>query len=42
MISPMHRQTFSLATGACLDDPAVAVPTYPVRLSGGAVEVGAP
>ncbi|MET9067481.1 nitrite reductase small subunit NirD [Streptosporangium sandarakinum] len=42
VISPMHRQAFSLATGACLDDPAVAVPTYPVRLAGGAVEVSAP
>ncbi|GAA3447286.1 nitrite reductase small subunit NirD [Planomonospora venezuelensis] len=37
--SPMHKQVFSLVTGECLDDPAVTVPTYPVRLSGGAVEV---
>ncbi|GAT68647.1 nitrite reductase small subunit NirD [Planomonospora sp. ID91781] len=40
--SPMHKQVFSLVTGRCLDDPATAVPTYPVRLSGGAVEVRVP
>ncbi|MEU4406928.1 nitrite reductase small subunit NirD [Streptosporangium sp. NPDC023963] len=38
--SPMHKQVFSLATGVCLDDPAVAVPTYPIRVAGGTVEVG--
>ncbi|WP_436759808.1 nitrite reductase small subunit NirD [Streptosporangium sp. V21-05] len=37
--SPMHKQVFSLATGVCLDDPAVAVPTYPIRVTGGTVEV---
>ncbi|MFF0311581.1 nitrite reductase small subunit NirD [Streptosporangium sp. NPDC004379] len=42
VISPMHRQAFSLVTGVCLDDPAVTVPTYPVRLADGAVEVSAP
>ncbi|GAA3113475.1 nitrite reductase small subunit NirD [Planomonospora alba] len=40
--SPMHKQVFSLVTGVCLDDPAVAVPVYPVRRSGGAVEVRLP
>ncbi|MBB2913779.1 nitrite reductase (NADH) small subunit [Streptosporangium becharense] len=40
--SPMHKQVFSLVTGVCLDDPAVSVPTYPVRVAAdGAVEVGA-
>ena len=33
--SPLHKQVFSLASGRCLDDPAVAVPTYPVRLNDG-------
>ncbi|MGV9779245.1 nitrite reductase small subunit NirD [Streptosporangium sp. NPDC003464] len=37
--SPMHKQVFSLVTGVCLDDPAAAVPTYPVRVADGAVEV---
>lgn len=37
--SPLHKQVFSLATGRCLDDDAMAVPTYPVRLNGGIVEV---
>jgi nitrite reductase (NADH) small subunit len=37
--SPMYKQSFSLRTGQCLDDPAVRVVTYPVRLSGDFVEV---
>lgn len=38
--SPMHKQVYSLVTGACLDDPTLAVPTYRVRVSDGRVEVG--
>ncbi|WP_271218341.1 nitrite reductase small subunit NirD [Streptosporangium carneum] len=38
--SPMHKQVFSLATGVCMDDPSAAVPTYPVRVAHGTVEVG--
>ncbi|WP_067185865.1 nitrite reductase small subunit NirD [Microtetraspora niveoalba] len=38
--SPMHKQVFSLASGVSLDDPATAVPTYPVRVVDGTVEVG--
>jgi nitrite reductase (NADH) small subunit len=37
--SPVYKQVFDLATGVCLDDPDVAVPTYPVRLVNGIVEV---
>ena len=37
--SPLHKQVFSLASGRCLDDEAVAVPTYPIRLNNGIVEV---
>lgn len=37
--SPLHKQVFDLSTGACLDDPAVAVPAYPVRVRDGRVEV---
>jgi nitrite reductase (NADH) small subunit len=39
--SPMHKQAFDLRTGVCLDDPAYAVPTYPVRVVDGVVHVGA-
>jgi nitrite reductase (NADH) small subunit len=40
--SPVYKQSFDLRTGACLDDPTVAVPTFPVRLVDGRVEVGLP
>ncbi|GAA2301332.1 nitrite reductase small subunit NirD [Actinomadura luteofluorescens] len=37
--SPMYKQVFDLRTGVCLDDPRVALPTFPVRRSGDRVEV---
>jgi nitrite reductase (NADH) small subunit len=37
--SPIFKQSFDLRTGQCLDDPAVTLRTYPVRLRGGRVEV---
>jgi nitrite reductase (NADH) small subunit len=37
--SPMYKQAFDLRTGRCLDDPDVAVPSYPVRVHDGVVEV---
>ena len=40
--SPLLKQTFSLRTGAALDDPAVALPTYGVRVQHGIVNVGLP
>lgn len=40
--SPIYKQVFELATGICLDDASVKVPTYPVRLAGGVVEVRSP
>jgi nitrite reductase (NADH) small subunit len=40
--SPMYKQVFDLTTGRCLDDPAVRVPTFGVRLQGPRVEVGRP
>jgi nitrite reductase (NADH) small subunit len=41
--SPVYKQGFDLATGTCLDDPAVAVPTYPVAVCDeGWVSVGVP
>jgi nitrite reductase (NADH) small subunit len=30
--SPVYKQGFDLRTGVCLDDPEVAVPTYPVTV----------
>ncbi|WP_435770302.1 nitrite reductase small subunit NirD [Nocardioides sp. SYSU DS0651] len=39
--SPLLKHPFDLRTGACLDDPSVAVPTYEVRVvEGGVVLVG--
>jgi nitrite reductase (NADH) small subunit len=40
--SPMHKQAFDLRTGQCLDDAAVRVPTYDVRVDEGVVLVGLP
>jgi nitrite reductase (NADH) small subunit len=37
--SPIYKQNFSLATGECLDDPTVRLPTYPARVRAGKVEV---
>jgi nitrite reductase (NADH) small subunit len=34
------RHAFDLRTGVCLDDPAVSVPSYAVRVVDGAVQVG--
>ena len=42
LVSPLHKQTFDLTSGRCLDDTAVAVATYPVRRSGDLVEVHGP
>ena len=30
--SPIYKQSFSLLTGECLDDPTVTLPTYPVQV----------
>jgi nitrite reductase (NADH) small subunit len=40
--SPMYKQPFDLRTGHCLDDPAVSVPTFDVRVVDGGVQVLAP
>jgi nitrite reductase (NADH) small subunit len=39
-VSPVYKQAFNLRTGICVDDPAVSVATYPVRLENGTVLVG--
>ena len=38
--SPMHKQAFDLRTGQCLDDAAVRVPAYHVKVERGTVLVG--
>jgi nitrite reductase (NADH) small subunit len=38
----MYKQVFDLTTGRCLDDPAVRVATFGVRVDGGRVEVALP
>jgi len=37
--SPIYKQSFDLRTGQCLDDPAVRVPVYPVRVRAERVEI---
>jgi nitrite reductase (NADH) small subunit len=37
--SPIYKQSFCLQTGVCLDDPAVRVPVYDVRVTDGIVEL---
>lgn len=37
--SPIHKQHFVLNTGECLEDEAVSIKTYPVRVNGGKVEL---
>jgi nitrite reductase (NADH) small subunit len=39
VVSPLHKQRFSLRTGRCLDDPSVGVAVFDVRVSGGQLEV---
>lgn len=31
--SPIYKQSFSLLTGECLDDPSVKLPTYPLQVT---------
>jgi nitrite reductase (NADH) small subunit len=38
--SPIYKQNFSLVTGKCLDDNSVRIPTYPVRVVEGNIQVG--
>src|SRR5947199_9330680 len=40
--SPVYKQSFDLTTGRCLDDPSIAVATFPVRAVDGRVGVGLP
>lgn len=38
--SPIYKQNFNLITGQCLDDETVTVPTYPVQVTDGQVQIG--
>lgn len=40
VVSPMYKQAFDLRDGRSLDDPSVTLPTWPVRVVRGVVEVG--
>jgi len=37
--SPMHKQSFDLRTGQCLDDPEVSIQVWPTRVADGWVEI---
>jgi nitrite reductase (NADH) small subunit len=36
--SPMHKQSYDLVTGECLDDAALSLRVWPTRVVDGAVE----
>lgn len=40
--SPIFKQSFDLRTGQCLDDPAVRLASYPVRVVEGRILVAMP
>ena len=37
--SPIYKQSFSLQTGECLDDPSVRLQVFPIRVVGGRVQL---
>ncbi|MQM27696.1 nitrite reductase small subunit NirD [Glycomyces albidus] len=41
VVSPLLKQAFSLKTGVCLDDEAVALEVYAVEVVDGQIRVGA-
>lgn len=40
LASPIHKQSYDLATGECLNQEGLRLKTYDVRIRGEAVEVG--
>jgi len=38
--SPLYKQHFNLQTGVCVEDAAVSVPVYPIRIENGRVAIG--
>jgi nitrite reductase (NADH) small subunit len=37
--SPIFKQSFSLLSGQCLDDPATSIPVYPARVRDGQIQI---
>ncbi len=37
--SPIYKQNFNLKTGECLDDESVSIPSYPVKVVDGLVQI---
>ena len=37
--SPLYKQHFNLQTGGCLEDEAVTIPAYGIRIENGKVQV---
>ncbi|MBT0586031.1 nitrite reductase small subunit NirD [Alteromonas oceanisediminis] len=35
--SPLYKQRYHLSTGDCLDNPDIAIPTYPAKIENGRV-----
>jgi nitrite reductase (NADH) small subunit len=40
--SPIYKQSFSLETGECMDDPEVRLSVFPVRVLSGRIQVSLP
>lgn len=40
LVSPLHKQSYDLATGQCLDLPGTSIAVHDVRIVDGIVEVG--
>ena len=38
--APIYKQNINLETGEYLDDPSIKIPTYPVRVVDGEVQLG--
>ena len=38
--APIYKQNINLETGEYLDDPTITIPTYPVRVVDGKVQLG--
>ena len=38
--SPLHKECYDLRSGACLDDPALVLRTWPVRVVEGLLQLG--
>jgi nitrite reductase (NADH) small subunit len=37
--SPLYKQHFNLETGMCLEDTSVQIPSYPIRIENGRVQI---